>query len=69
VFTEIYSPFPDAESVVTATLTSEHGKTRLNATSKYPSKVVRDMVLSTGMERGAAISYDRLDEVAMELQK
>jgi uncharacterized protein YndB with AHSA1/START domain len=67
VFTEIYAPFPDAESVVTATLTPEHGKTRLNATSKYPSKVVRDMVLGTGMERGAGISYDRLDEVAMEL--
>ena len=25
------------------------------------------MVLGTGMERGAALSYDRLDEVAMEL--
>ena len=67
VFTEIYAPFPDAESVVTATLTDENGKTRLNATSRYPSKEVRDMVLSTGMEKGAGISYDRLDEVAMEL--
>ena len=67
VFTEIYAPFPDAESVVTAILTDEKGKTRLNATSKYPSKQVRDMVLSTGMEKGAATSYDRLDEVAMEL--
>ena len=65
VFTEIYAPFPDAESVVTATLTEENGKTRLNATSKYPSKEVRDMVLSTGMEKGAALSYDRLDEVSM----
>jgi uncharacterized protein YndB with AHSA1/START domain len=67
VFTEIYAPFPDAESVVTATLSEENGKTRLNATSKYPSKEVRDMVLSTGMEKGAATSYDRLDEVSMEL--
>ena len=25
------------------------------------------MVTSTGMERGAAISYDRLEEVAMRL--
>ena len=69
VFTEIYAPFPDAESVVTATLSDENGKTRLNATSSYPSKEIRDMVLSTGMERGAGISYDRLDEVAMELQR
>jgi len=67
VFTEIYAPFPDAESVVTALLTEENGKTRLNATSRYPSKEVRDMVLSTGMEKGAGISYDRLDEVAMGL--
>jgi len=26
------------------------------------------MVLSSGMERGAAISYDRLEDVARELQ-
>ena len=52
---------------MTAILTDENGKTRLNATSKYPSKEVRDMVLSTGMEKGAAISYDRLDEVAMRV--
>ena len=67
VFTEIYAPFPDAPSVVTATLADENGKTRLVATSKYPSKVVRDMVLQTGMEKGAAKSYDHLDEVAMQL--
>ncbi len=67
VFTEIYAPFPDAPSVVTATLTDENGKTRLVATSNYPSKMVRDMVLQTGMEKGAATSYDRLDEVAAAL--
>ena len=67
VFTEIFAEFPDTESVVTAVLTEEQGKTRLNARSKYPSKAVRDMVLSTGMEKGAALSYDRLDEVAMAL--
>ena len=67
VFTEISAPFPDTESVVTAMLTEENGKTRLTASSSYPSKEVRDMVLSTGMEKGAAISYDRLDAVAMEL--
>ena len=67
VFTEIYAPFPDAPSTVTATLTDENGKTRLVATSKYPSQMVRDMVLQTGMEKGAAKSYDRLDDVAMAL--
>jgi uncharacterized protein YndB with AHSA1/START domain len=67
VFTEIFAAFPDTESVVTAVLTDEGGRTRLHATSKYPSKEVRDMVLSTGMEKGAALSYDRLDEVASAL--
>jgi uncharacterized protein YndB with AHSA1/START domain len=68
VYTEIYEAFPDVESVVTAILTDEGGKTRLTVTVQYPSKEVRDAVQSSGMERGAAISYDRLEEVATELR-
>ena len=67
VYTEIYDPFPDAGSVVTGVLTEEDGKTRLTVTVLYPSKEVRDMVIATGMERGAAISSDRLEEVAAGL--
>jgi uncharacterized protein YndB with AHSA1/START domain len=67
VFTEIFEPFPDAESVVTALLTEEDGKTRLTATVSYPSVEIRDMVLQTGMAKGAAISYDRLEDVAAGL--
>jgi uncharacterized protein YndB with AHSA1/START domain len=69
VFTEIYEPFPDAESVVTSVLTEENGKTRMTVTALYPSLEVRDIVIKTGMEKGAATSYDRLEEVAMELQR
>lgn len=69
VFTEIYAPYPDVESVVTTVFTEERGKTRLTVTARYPSKDVRDMVLSTGMEKGAALSYDRLEEVAQELHR
>jgi len=69
VFTEIFEPFPDSPSVVTSVLTEENGKTRMTVTCLYPSVDVRDMVLKTGMERGAAISYDRLEEVAMALQR
>jgi uncharacterized protein YndB with AHSA1/START domain len=69
VFTEIFEPFPDSPSVVTSLLTEENGKTRLTVTCEYPSVEVRDMVLKTGMERGAGLSYDRLEEVAMELQR
>ena len=59
-----FEPYPDAESVVTTVFTEEDGKTRITVTSVYPSKDVRDMVLKTGMEKGAAISYDRLEDVA-----
>jgi len=67
VFTEIFEPYPDSGSLVTATLTDEGAKTRLTLVAQYPSKDVRDMVIASGMERGAAISYDRLEEVAAEL--
>lgn len=69
VYTEIFEPFPDVESVVTQLLTEEGGKTRLTVTALYPSLDVRDTVLKTGMEKGAALSYDRLDGVASELQQ
>ena len=47
--------------------TDESGKTRLTLTARYPSLDVRNMVLKTGMEKGAAISYDRLEEVVARL--
>ena len=67
VFTEIFDPFPDAGSLVAAVFTEEGGKTRITVTCTYPSREVRDQVVNSGMERGAAISYDRLDEVAASL--
>jgi uncharacterized protein YndB with AHSA1/START domain len=69
VYTEFFAPFPDSGSVVTTMLTDEGGKTRMTVTAEYPSVEVRDTVLSTGMERGAAISYDRLEDVVRELQR
>lgn len=69
VFTEIYAPFPDVESVVTSVFTEEGGKTRLTATCLYPSLEVRDSVLNSGMTRGAGISYDRLEDLVGELQQ
>ena len=69
VFTEIFAPFPDSGSLVTAVLTQENDKTRLTVTAEYPSLEVRDMVIGTGMAKGAAASYDRLEEVATELQR
>jgi uncharacterized protein YndB with AHSA1/START domain len=69
VFTEIFEEFPDVVSVVTTELADENGKTRLTATVSYPSKDVRDMVIASGMSRGAGISYDRLEDLVAELQR
>lgn len=69
VFTETMEPHPEPGSVVTALFTDEGGKTRLTVTALYPSLEVRDIVLRSGMERGAAISYDRLEDLVAELQR
>ena len=68
VFTEIFAPFPDSPSTVTSVLTEEDGKTRMTATVRYQSRVVRDMVISTGMAKGAGISYDRLEDLLASQQ-
>jgi uncharacterized protein YndB with AHSA1/START domain len=69
VYTEIFEPYPDGESLVIQILTDENGKTRLDLTARYESLEVRDMVIKTGMEKGAAISYDRLEDLVIELQR
>ena len=68
VYTEIFEPFPDAASVVTQRLDEEQGKTRLTVTARYDSRQTRDIVLGTGMEKGAAVSYDRLEDVVSALR-
>ena len=41
----------------------EHdGKTTITSKATFPSKEARDAALGTGMEKGAAETYDRLDE-------
>jgi uncharacterized protein YndB with AHSA1/START domain len=69
VFTEIFEPYPDAVSTVTAVLAEEGQKTRFTAVVRYPSVGVRDTVLNSGMSRGAGISYDRLEDLVAELQR
>jgi uncharacterized protein YndB with AHSA1/START domain len=68
VYTEIFEAYPDTESLVTNVLTDENGKTRLTVIASYPSLEVRDMVLKSGMEHGAAIGYDLIEKVAGELR-
>src|SRR5580693_2209323 len=67
VFTEIFEQFPDTVSVVTAEFSEEAGKTRLTTTVRYPSSQVRDMVIASGMAKGAGTSYNRLEDLVAEL--
>ena len=59
VHAESFDGYP-GESVVTAVLVERGGKTTLTATVLYPSQEVRDAVINSGMEQGAAESYDKL---------
>jgi uncharacterized protein YndB with AHSA1/START domain len=63
VQTEIFDPFPDSVSVVTVTLAEAGGKTTLTSHVEYPSKLVRDQVLASGMEHGMRESYRQLTEL------
>jgi len=59
---ESFDDYP-GESQVTGAFVEHEGKTTLTATVLYPSKEVRDIVIQSGMEHGAAESYDKLAEM------
>jgi len=61
VSTESYDDYP-GESLNTVILSEEDGKTTLTTTVLYPSKEARDAVLESGMQDGAAETFDRLAE-------
>jgi uncharacterized protein YndB with AHSA1/START domain len=66
VHTEIYDiePFNQGDPAVsTVTFREENGRTTVTVSALYPSKEIRDAVLGSGMEAGAAESYDRLSEL------
>src|SRR5215471_2196733 len=62
VHMESFDDYP-GESQVTAVLVEQGGKTTLTVTVLYPSQEVRDIVIKSGMEHGAAESYDKLAEL------
>ena len=55
------------EAVVTTCLVEEAGRTTLTGTVLYESREARDVVLESGLERGAGASYDRLDKLTRRL--
>jgi uncharacterized protein YndB with AHSA1/START domain len=44
-------------------LSEEDGKTTFTITVRYASQEIRDMVIKSGMEDGAAECYDKLAEM------
>jgi uncharacterized protein YndB with AHSA1/START domain len=62
VHMESFDDYP-GESQVTGIYVEQGGKTTLTATVLYPSQEVRDAVIKSGMEHGAAESYDKLAEL------
>jgi uncharacterized protein YndB with AHSA1/START domain len=59
---ESFDDYP-GESQVTTVLVEQGGRTTLTATVLSPSREVRDAVIKSGMEHGAAETYDRLAEL------
>jgi uncharacterized protein YndB with AHSA1/START domain len=53
------------EAVITTTLVEVAGKTAMSAVMAFQSQQIRDMVLATGMETGAAESYENLERLVM----
>ena len=64
VHLESFDDYP-GESHVTSLFVEKSGQTTLTVTVLYPSKQIRDAVIQSGMEHGAAESYDRLAELLM----
>jgi uncharacterized protein YndB with AHSA1/START domain len=68
VWTFGWEGMPGHASVETMTLEEEDGKTTLTARSLFDSKEDRDGMLQTGMEEGAAETWDRLAEYVEKLK-
>jgi len=59
-FDEAWYP---GEAQTTLVLVEKGGRTTLTQTMRYESKDAREAVIKSGMEKGVAASYDRLEGV------
>jgi uncharacterized protein YndB with AHSA1/START domain len=60
-------PWYPGEALVTYVLAERGGITTLTLTVLYESREARDGVLKSGMEKGVAMSYDRLEQLLTSL--
>ena len=59
-FDEAWYP---GEAVDTLVLVEQAGKTTLTMTMLFESREIRDAALKSGMEKGVAVSFDRLEDL------
>jgi len=67
VNTEIFEPFPDEITVCTMTLVEKNGKTYYRNLIVHTTKQGRDGHVQSGMERGADMALDRIEQIAKDL--
>ncbi len=67
VHTEIFEPFPDHPALCTLTLEEQGDKTRYQTLVVHDTKESRDAHVNSGMESGADLCLDRVEEIAREL--
>ena len=67
VHTEIFEPFPQEETVCTMTLEERNGKTHYRCLVVHMTTEGRDAHIASGMEGGADLAMDRLEQIAREL--
>jgi uncharacterized protein YndB with AHSA1/START domain len=68
VWTFEWEGMPGHVSVETLTLEEQDGKTLVTANSTFDTAEDRDGMIQSGMETGAAETYDRLDEYLEKLK-
>ena len=67
VTTELFDQdWTGGEVAATAVFDETAGVTTLTTTLVYPTHAAREAVLKSGMERGVAVGYDRLDDIFAE---
>ncbi|MBZ5710066.1 SRPBCC family protein [Nannocystis pusilla] len=69
VSTEVYEGFPDGEAVNIMTLTEVDGVTTMTTLIHHSCKEHRDGHINSGMEGGMQVSYNRMEDVVVELQR
>jgi uncharacterized protein YndB with AHSA1/START domain len=69
VHTEVFEPFPDSPAHVTVSLAERDGKTHYQARVVHQTKEARDMHVQSGMEEGAGVALDLLEEIAQTLAR